>query len=36
MADRLAATRPVTREHAAADVTALLDHLREEALVTAS
>ncbi|MFB7928367.1 lasso peptide biosynthesis PqqD family chaperone [Streptomyces sp. NPDC056039] len=36
VADRLAATRPVTRERAAADVTALLDHLLKEALVTAS
>ncbi|MGI5423478.1 lasso peptide biosynthesis PqqD family chaperone [Streptomyces sp. CA-179760] len=36
VADRLAATRPATRERAAADVSALLDHLLKEALVTAS
>ncbi|MFC9504415.1 lasso peptide biosynthesis PqqD family chaperone [Streptomyces sp. NPDC057002] len=34
VAGRLAATRPVTRERAAADVTALLGHLLKEALVT--
>ncbi|WP_151485132.1 lasso peptide biosynthesis PqqD family chaperone [Streptomyces albicerus] len=36
IAERLAATRPVTRERATADVTALVSHLVRERLVCAS
>ncbi|WP_281250157.1 lasso peptide biosynthesis PqqD family chaperone [Streptomyces monashensis] len=36
VAERLAATRPVTPERAAADVTALIAHLVKERLVTDS
>lgn len=36
IADRLAATRPVSREQATADVTALIEHLLRARLVSAS
>lgn len=36
IAEQLAATRPVTRERAADDVTALVEHLVRERLVSAS
>ncbi|MFI9723909.1 lasso peptide biosynthesis PqqD family chaperone [Streptomyces sp. NPDC052396] len=36
IAERLAATRPVTREQATADVTAVIEHLTRERLVSSS
>ncbi|WKX72366.1 lasso peptide biosynthesis PqqD family chaperone [Streptomyces sp. XD-27] len=36
IAERLAATRPVTREQAIADVTAVVGHLTRERLVSSS